>query len=153
MLKNKQRLTTLFNLIITTSIYPNEWKCAHITPIYKGKGSKTSLDNYRPISILSPVSKLFESLISVQIYHYFESNNILHPSQFGFRQKLSCELDLNSMIEDWRECLDADLDVIAVFLDLSKTFDTVNHELLAYKLEYYNFGNSSLNLLKTISST
>ena len=52
------------------------------------------------------------------------------------------------MVGDWRECLDAGLDVIAVFLDLSKAFDTVDHELLAYKLEYYNFDNSSLNLIK-----
>ena len=56
--------------------------------------------------------------------------------------------NLNSMVEDWRECLDTGLDVIAVFLDLSKAFDTVDHELLAYKLEYYNFDNSSLNLIK-----
>ena len=128
-----RHITTLFNQIITTGVYPEEWKCAHITPVYKGKGPKKSLDSYRPISILSPVSKLFEKLLAEQIFYYLESNKLLHPAQYGFREKLSCELALNSLMETIRNGLDSKNDVISVFLDFSKAFDTIDHRLLINK--------------------
>ena len=79
-------LTNIFNLILDTGIYPDEWKCAHITPIFKS-GSKKDLGNYRPISILTPISKLFESLLASKILDYLELNNMLHSSQFAYRKK------------------------------------------------------------------
>ena len=66
--------TDLFNLCLLTGTVPDEWKVAFLTPIYKGKGSKSVLDNYRPISILSPISKVFENLLSIQLRCFFESN-------------------------------------------------------------------------------
>lgn len=141
-------ITTLFNQIITTGVYPEEWKCAHITPVYKGKGPKKSLDSYRPISILSPVSKLFEKLLAEQIFYYLESNKLLHPAQYGFREKLSCELALNSLMETIRNGLDSKNDVISVFLDFSKAFDTIDHRLLINKLKFYNFDISLINLIE-----
>ena len=138
----------LFNSIISTGVYPDEWKCAHITPIYKGQGSKSELESYRPISIISPISKLFESLIAKQMIAYLESNKLIHESQFAYRKKKSCELDLNTMISDWKDWLENKNDVISVFLDLSKAFDTVDHELLIAKLHYYNFDLKTINLLK-----
>ena len=143
-----KQITYLFNLIITTGIYPDDWKCAHIIPIYKGKGPKTDLENYRPISILSPVSKLFEKLLAAQIYSYLETKKLLHPAQFGFRKNLSCELALNSLMETWKNGLDVGNDVIAVFLDFSKAFDTVDHNLLILKLTYYNFDANLTHLIK-----
>ena len=141
--------TYLFNQIILSGIYPEDWKCAHIIPIYKGKGSKSSQENYKPISILSPISKLFESLIAQQIWNYLESNKLLHNSQFGFRKNLSCELALNSMVEDWRGWLDDKDDVISIFLDLSKAFDTVCHILLLAKLPYYSFHDQTIKLFES----
>ena len=140
------QITYLFNLIISSGVYPDDWKCAHIMPLYKGKGKKSEAANYRPISILPPISKLFETLISNQIRIYLESNNMLHHSQFGFRKNLSCELALNSMVEDWRGWLDEKDDVISIFLDLSKAFDTVDHDILISKLPYYFFGSKTICL-------
>ena len=121
-------------------------------PIYKGKGLKSSPDNYRPISVISPLAKCFERIIADQISLYLVEKSILHDSQNGFRANRSCELTLNSMIERWKASLDISQNVIAVFLDLSKAFDTIDHELLLLKLHYYNFSLDSLNLLKNYLS-
>ena len=140
-------LTSLFNLCLKNGVIPAEWKSSIITPIYKGKGSKTELDNYRPISVLPPIAKLFEKLVSNHMYDYFENNNLFHCAQFGFRAKLSCEAALNTMIQNWRNNIDDHKNTVAVFLDLRKAFDTVNHELLILKLKLYGFDNSMISLM------
>jgi hypothetical protein len=149
----KDCLTDLFNLCLSTGIFysvflPDDWKVAFLTPIYKGKGSKFSLDNYRPISILSPISKVFENLLSFQLRHFFKSNGIFSSSQFGLRKFLSCEIALNSMLDRWGVALDDRKYFIAMFLDLSKAFDTIDHELLLLKLTRYGFSSLSIQLIR-----
>ena len=78
---------------------PIEWKLAHLTPNYKGKGSKSDISNYRPLSVLSPIAKVYESLMAKRITNYFESNKLFNNSQFGFRKGLSCGLALNTYVE------------------------------------------------------
>ena len=78
-------VTNFFNLCLEKGSIPDEWKVDHVTPIYKGKGLKSELNNYRPISVISPIAKAFESLLSGQIKSFLECRNILHESQFGFR--------------------------------------------------------------------
>ena len=92
-------ITNLFNYCLDSNAIPDEWKISHITPVFKGKGKKSSLDNYRPISIISPIAKVFESILGAKMRKYFENNNIFHQYQFGFREGRSCHLALNAMID------------------------------------------------------
>ena len=98
--------TDLFNLCLECGQIPYEWKIAQITPVYKGKGNKSHLDNYRPISIISPISKVFESVMGKKIRDYFEQNKILHQDQNGFREGRSCHLALNRIIDYCKKNLD-----------------------------------------------
>ena len=87
-------------------------------------------------------------MMATKIYEYLEFNNLLHSSQFGFRKSRSCELALNSMVEEWRTSLDSKKEVISMFLDLSKAFDTVDHQLLIHKLKFYNFKSPLIKLIE-----
>ena len=140
-------LTYLFNLCVLQGVIPNEWKVSFIAPILKPKSPKKSVSSYRPISIISPIAKVFENLIACQITTHFERHNLLSENQFGFRRRRSCELALNTMMEYWKQRLDKGERTIAVFLDLSKAFDTINHQLLINKLRHYKFDDSSLTLM------
>ena len=141
-------ICSLFNLCVRNSEVPNDWKVAIVKPHYKGKGEKDDFENYRPISILSPLRKVFEACLAKRIKFYFESNKILVDEQFGFRKLRSCEHALTSIIEDWRFELDKRKIVTSMFIDLRKAFDTVNHDLLLEKLSRYNFSRCSVNLIK-----
>ena len=93
-------LTKLFNFCISTNSIPDEWKSAVVTPLYKNKGSRADLNNYRAISVLPPIAKVFEKLLSSQITDYFETNKIFNSGQHGFRRGHSCETALHELISD-----------------------------------------------------
>ena len=99
-------LSELLYLCIENKTIPDEWKIAHITPIYKVKGQKSSLDNYRPISIITPISKIFEAILGVKMRAYLENNNLLHEDQNGFREGRSCHLALNTIVDFTKRNLD-----------------------------------------------
>ena len=124
-------ITHLFNLCIRNSIITDKWKIAFLSPVFKGKGSKSSPDSYRPISVLTPFAKCFERIIVDQIIMYLSNNSILHDAQNGFRANRSCTLTLNSMIERWKTSLDISNNFIAVYLDLSKAIDTTDIAIAA----------------------
>ena len=84
-----QSLTALFNHCIEKGDFPQEWKIAEVIPLYQGKGSPTNPSMYRPISLLNSVTKLYESLVSRQLYRFVEENAILTPHQYGFRRQRS----------------------------------------------------------------
>ena len=143
-----QPLVELFNLCISTNQIPSEWKVAYVTPVLKPKSLKSSLDSYRPISVITPIAKIFERLLDTQIRDYLESNFLLHDNQFGFRKSRSCELALNTIISSVKHSLDDKDNVVAVLLDLSKAFDTVDHVLMLHKLHLFGFSPSSIALIK-----
>lgn len=140
-------MCSLFNLCLSKLTIPDDWKIALVKPLYKGKGPKDDFDSYRPISILSPLSKVFESCISERIRCFFELNSLFVEEQFGFRKLRLCEQALTSIVDDWRFDLDKRRIVTAMFIDLRKAFDTVDHSLLLEKLKLYNFSSNSVKLL------
>jgi len=93
-------LTTLFNDCVKTMKIPSEWKCAIVTPIYKQKGQVEDVNNYRGISDISPIVKLFENMLAMQIIEYVNKEKILFDGQHGFRNNHSCETALHELITD-----------------------------------------------------
>ena len=129
-------ITHIINLSISTGVFPHALKLAKVTPIHKS-GDLINKVNFRPVSVLISLSKLFERIIYTQLMEFLTDNNILTPSQYGFRPKRSTELALVSFTKYVLDAFDNNDFVLSVFLDLSKAFDTVDHEILLSKLHHY----------------
>ena len=126
-------LCKLFNFAITQGIYPNALKLAEVIPIYK-KGDVNNVNNYRPISILSQFNKIFEKLISCRLTQFLEKFNLLSDHQFGFRKNYSTAYAINNIYDKIIKNIDKDQFSCCLFLDLSKAFDTVDHNILLFKM-------------------
>ena len=129
-------LTHIYNLSFLQGYVPDKLKLAKVVPIHK-KNDIYHPGNYRPISLLSVFNKLLEKLMFYRIYSFLEKFNILFEHQFGFRQKYSTVLALIEITDNIKENLDNGNCVIGTYLDLTKAFDTVNHQILLKKLDYY----------------
>lgn len=141
-------LSNLFNKCILEGIFPSMLKIAKITPLYKG-GCTNKATNYRPISILSPFSKIFEKLIYRRLIKYFETYNIITKFQFGFRAKHSTNHVIYDVINNLQTYRDNKQFACLILLDLSKAFDTVNHGILLNKLQKYGIRGKSLKLIES----
>ena len=139
-------LTFLINAFLEQGKFPNHLKRAHVVPIYKN-GDAEEPNNYRPISITSALSKVFEKLICNQILEHLERNNLLSQIQFGFRAKYSTTDALLYATEKIRSDIDNNKMVAAAFLDLSKAFDSISHEILLEKLENLGFDQIAISLI------
>jgi len=124
-------LTFIINQSLQTGIFPNRLKIAKVLPVYK-KGDKNSIENYRPISILSAISKVIEKAICQQINQHFKVNKLYYNSQYGFRESHSTELATLEVID--RIILDLDQGSLPlnIYIDLSKAFHTIDHNKLVY---------------------
>ena len=138
-------ITSCLNAMIKSSSFPHILKLAEVTPVYKKK-DKFLKENYRPISVLPALSKVFERVILKQLTGYFDG--ILHPNLCGFRSKHNTQHALLQMIGKWNKCSENSGRVGAILMDLSKAFDCIDHELLIAKLAAYGLDHSSLKLLK-----
>ena len=117
-------------------IFPDNLKIAKVIPIFK-QGSRSSCNNYRPISVLSALSKIFERCILNQLSFYLTYEDVLVPNQYGFRSGMTTVDCLVDLIDEIKKALDEGNYAISIFLDLSKAFDTVNHYILLSKLDVY----------------
>ena len=136
-------LTHIINQSLCTGIFPHRLKIAKVIPLFK-KNDPHIFDNYRPISLLSSISKTFEKVVFNQVYEYFTNNDLFYNSQYGFRKLHSTEYASLEMVDRISQYLDIGKLPITVYLDLSKAFDTINHEILLKKLRYYGFADAPL---------
>ena len=140
-------LTKIINISFVTSIFPDLCKIAKVIPTYK-KDYPLDCVNYRPISLLPIFSKIFEKIIYSRMYQFLESNKLIYTRQFGFRANHSSNHALISMTESIKSFLDNGDFRAGIFID----FDTVNHQILCNKLNYYGFRGEINNLLKSFLS-
>ncbi|KAJ8732469.1 hypothetical protein PYW07_015068 [Mythimna separata] len=127
-------LTHIFQLCLSKGIFPKLLKKAVVTPVFKS-GDKTSVNNYRPISVLSGLSKILEKIINSRLIKYLEDNSLLSDGQFGFRAKKSTSQAVHTLTNYVTTNLDNGMHTIGIFLDLAKAFDTISCFLLLHKLE------------------
>ena len=139
-------LKRIINSGIENALFEDELKYANITPIHK-KDDATDKSNYRPVSVLPVVSKIFERVLHRQIGTYME--RFLSTFLCGYRKGYNAQHASMSVLEKWRISLDNKGFGGAILMDLSKAFDTLNHELLIAKLHAYGFDIKALRLMKS----
>ena len=140
-------VTLILKQCLTTGIFPDKLKIAKVVPIYKSD-DENIFNNYRPISILPAMSKVFEKIVFNQTYTYFYDHNLFFGNQYGFRKKHSIELAVLEVICRITNQLDEGLTPMNKYLDLSKAFDTLEHDILIHKWQYYGVSGSALRLFK-----
>ena len=132
------------NHSLQTSAFPQKLKEAEVIPLYK-KLDPLSKENYRPVSLLPHLSKVFERIIYKQINSYMEDK--FAKCLTGFRKSHGTQHPLLTMLETWKKGIDNGSYVSALFMDFSKAFDTINHDLTLAKLKAYGFSTNALNLM------
>ena len=129
-------LSILFNRSLSTGFFPSIFKKADVTPLHK-KGITNESTNYRPISLLLTMSKILEKIIYKHVYTFLDTSHQLYQSQYGFRTNHSCEHAVQELIGKILKNSENKEYTVAVFLDLSKAFDSLEHHILLSKMEKY----------------
>ena len=135
-------LKLIFERSLNTGDVPYDWRIANVTPIYK-KGERCDPQNYRPISLTSICCKILEHIISSHLMKHLENNNLLYEYQHDLRHNRSCETQLVSFINDLAKSYDNGKQTDVILMDIAKAFDTVPHNRLRHKLQWYGIiGNT-----------
>ena len=132
----KVPLLHIINLSFKTGIFPENMKIAKVLPLFKS-GERSKMDNYRPISLLPLFSKILERIMHTRLYKHFESNKLFYGKQFGFRKNCGVDFGLMEVVDDISQAMANKKLTLGVFIDLSKAFDTVDHEILLQKMKIY----------------
>ncbi|MCU7801455.1 MAG: reverse transcriptase family protein, partial [gamma proteobacterium symbiont of Lucinoma myriamae] len=142
-------LADMINLTVRTCTFPDILKSAQVAPLHK-KNDPMEKSNYRPVSVLPTISKVYENTLSEQLSSHFE--NIFDQYLCAFRKGHGCQTTLLRLIEDWKVALDKNEYVAAILMDLSKAFDCLPHDILLSKLSAYGLNAESVELLKSYLS-
>jgi len=130
-------LSKIINKSFHEGQVPDLLKIAKVCPVFKN-GDKSLISNYRPISVLPSFSKIFEKIVYNRLMSYLTNSNILINNQFGFRNRYSTAMAVIEMVDKISDAIDNKYYSLGVFIDLSKAFDTLDHNILLGKLEYYS---------------
>ena len=141
-------LCDIFNTSIESKIFPRDFKIAKVTPIFKG-GLTDDLSNYHPMSVLSTIARIFEKLLYSHLYEFLTENDTRGNRQWGFRSLHSTAHALIDCSNNWFINIDRGGIMSTVLLDIKKAFDTIDHEILQQKLEYYDVGEEELRFFKS----
>jgi hypothetical protein len=141
-------LTHICNAALNYGVFLDRLKYTIVKPIYK-KGNKQDISNYRPVSLLTSFSKVFERLICNRLYAHFDMSNILAQKQFGFRTQHSTEQSAFSLINSILTAMNNNQIVGGIFCDLQKAFDRVNHKILLDKLQFYRIDGKFITLIES----
>ena len=146
-----ETLTYLYNLCIDKNCFPSKFKQAKVVPIYKS-GDTADPSNYRPISILSFLSKPLEKHIYKSLYAYLNNNSFIHENRSGFRQNHSCHTALIQLVDNLLTNINLNEFTGILFVDFAKAFDVIDHTLLLRKLELYRLPPMFLRLMSSFLS-
>ena len=141
-------ITDIFNASIKSKTFPDDFKIARVTPIFK-EGDTEDLGNYRPISILALIARIFEGLLYKQLHDFLATNKILNDKQWGFRSLHSTALALIDCSTNLLLNIDKGVTNLTVFLDIKKSFDTIDHSILLEKLRYYGIMGGELDFFRS----
>ena len=144
-------LLHVINFSLTKGVFPDKLKIAKLIPIFKTDDPQC-FNNYRPISLLPNFPKLFEKVMHNRLIEFIERFEILHHNQFGFRKNHPTSLALVHLTNKIASAIDRKELTAGVFLDLSKAFDTLDHEILFSKLEHYGIRGMALQWIKSYLS-
>ena len=142
------RLANIFNRCLSEGFFPESLKIAQVVPVYKA-GDSFKPCNYRPISVLTCISKILEKIVYSQVSKHLDINNILNGHQYGFRKGVSTDIAIGKLMEKITHCRNNNEIGLCVFLDLQKAFDLVDTRILLNKLSHYGINGPPLRLIQS----